>query len=125
MSQRLRVRTGTLAICRLAPGAAVPDWAAGPFVSVTRTPGELSVVCDEAGVPDGVRAERGWCALEVEGPLHFSLTGVLAGLAVPLADAGIPVFMLSTFDTDWLLVREPQLADALAVLSRAGHEVQE
>ena len=124
MTRRLRVRTGALAVCRLAPDAAVPGWAAGPFVSVTRTPEELSVVCDEAGVPDGVRAERGWRALEIEGPIDFNLTGVLAGLTVPLADAGISVFVMSTFDTDWLLVREPQLPDALTVLRRAGCAVQ-
>ena len=124
MTRRLRVRTGALAVCRLAPDAVVPDWAAGPFVSVTRTPEELSVVCDEAGVPDGVRAERGWRALELEGPIDFNLTGVLAGLTVPLADAGISVFVISTFDTDWLLVREPQLPDALTALRQAGCEVQ-
>ena len=124
MIRRLRVRTGALAVCRLAQDAAIPDWAAGPLVSVTRTPEELSVVCDEAGVPDEVRAERGWCALEIEGPIDFNLTGVLAGLTVPLADAGISVFVMSTFDTDWLLVREPQLPVALTALRRAGCEVQ-
>lgn len=120
MTIRLRVLPGTLAICRLGPDDAVPDWAGGPFVAITRTPDELSVVCDEAGVPGEVRAERGWRALQVEGPLDFSLTGVLAGLTAPLAAAGISVFVLSTFDTDYLLVREHDLPSAVIALRQAG-----
>lgn len=120
MTIRLRVLPGTLAICRLGPAEAVPAWAGGLFVAMTRTPDELSVVCDEAGVPGEVRAERGWRALQVEGPLDFGLAGVLAGLTAPLAVAGIPVFAMSTFDTDWLLVREHDLASATGALRRSG-----
>lgn len=115
-----------LAICRLAPEAGVPEWVGldtpGP-VSVTRTAGELSVVLPQDRVPDGVAAERGWRAMAVRGPLDFSLVGILAGLTAPLARAGLPVFALSTHDTDWLLVREPDLAAAIAALEAAGHSV--
>ena len=121
---RLTVRPGRLAISRLDAGAAVPAWAtAGSFFSVTRTAAELSVVCAETDVPDAVRCERGWRALRVEGPLDFSLTGILAALAAPLADADIPIFALSTFDTDYLLVRAAHLDAAVETLRRAGHTV--
>src|SRR4051812_18016096 len=102
-----------LAVCRLDAGAEVPPWAwagagagAGAFVSVTRTRDELSVVAAEADVPEGVQAERGWRALRVAGTLDFGLVGVLASLCVPLAGAGVPVFAVSTFDTDYLLVQD-------------------
>jgi hypothetical protein len=120
---QLRVVPGALAVCRLPPEEAVPAWAAGPFLSITRTPDELSIVCDEAAVPSSIRAERGWRALQVEGPLDFGLTGILAALTTPLAAARIPIFAISTFDTDWLLVRAPQLALATAALRQAGFEV--
>ena len=121
----LRLHEEELAVCRLPPDAPVPAWAAepGPLGSVTRTPAELSIVAAAAGVPAGVRAERGWRALEVAGPLDFALTGVLAGLAGPLAAAGVSVFALATYDTDYVLVRAHQLNQALAALSAAGHEI--
>src|SRR5690348_4034570 len=88
----------TLAICRLEPQTAIPTWAqAGAFFSITRTPDELSLVCDEAFVPPEARAERGWRALKVHGPLDFGLTGVLASLTVPLAAKQISLFSVSTF----------------------------
>jgi hypothetical protein len=91
---------------------------------VTRTPDELSVVADEAAVPAGVRAERGWRALQVAGPLDFNLTGILASLAYPLARAGISLFAVSTFDTDYVLIKEDKLHDALAALQAAGHTLE-
>lgn len=114
-----------LAVCRLAPGAPLPGWAAGELLAITRTATELSLVCDQAGVPAGVTAESGWRALRVAGPLDFSLTGVLAALAVPLAAAGVSIFALSTFDTDYVLVKEAALPAALEALRRAGHRVGE
>lgn len=90
---------------------------------MTRTAEELSIVCPDAGVPAEVRAERGFRALKVRGPLDFSLAGVLASLAVPLARAGISVFALSTFDTDYILVRGEQLVGAVNALRDAEHEV--
>lgn len=119
----LTLLPGRYAVCRLAPDAPVPAWAAGAFVSVTRTPDELSVVCDEAGVPADVRHLSGWCCLQVQGPLDFALTGVLSGLAAPLAADGVSIFAVSTFDTDYLLVRAAQLDAACAALEAAGYLV--
>ena len=95
----------------------------GAISSITRTADELSVVCAEAAVPDGMQAERGWRALCVDGPLDFALTGILAGLATALAEAGVSIFAVSTFDTDWLLVKEDQRAEAVRALTEAGHTV--
>jgi hypothetical protein len=96
----------------------------GPFCSVTRTADELSVVCPEGCVPPGVAREGGWRALEVEGPLDFALTGVLLSVAAPLARAAVPIFALSTYDTDYVLVREDRLEDAVRSLAGAGHRVR-
>ncbi len=122
-SLHLQLLEGTLAVCRLEPRSAVPDWAlsAGPLCSVTRTPEELSVVCPEARVPAGIRCERGWRALKVQGPLDFGLTGILDALTDPLARADISIFALSTYDTDYLMVREANLDAALQTLRAAGH----
>jgi hypothetical protein len=118
----LKVLDGRFAICRLDPGAPFPAWAfSGPFVSITRTADELSVVCPEDVVPEGVRCKRGWRCLVVAGTLDFALVGVLASLLVPLADAGVSVFAISTFDTDFLLVKEEMRERASEVLQQAGH----
>ena len=120
----LDVLPGRLAVCRLAPSASVASWMqAGPLWSVTRTDAELSVVCAEGAVPEGVTAETGWRALRVRGPLAFELTGILADLARTLAEAGVPIFAVSTFDTDVLLVKADRLDDAIDALRAAGHEV--
>jgi uncharacterized protein len=112
------------AIVRLDPDSDLPDWLrAGSFWSATRSDSELSLVCREADVPAEASAERGWCALEVAGPLDFSLTGVVASLCSPLADAEVPIFVLSTFETDYLLVREHDLHRSVEALAAAGHHV--
>lgn len=122
----LRVLRGRLAVCRLPVDAPIPAWAlAGALVSITRAADELSIVCPEADVPDEVQAERGWRTLQVAGPLDFALTGVLAALAVPLAEAGVSIFALSTYDTDYVLVRASDLPCAVAALERVGHTVRE
>ncbi len=122
MTHRLSVLSASLAVCRLGPDEALPDWLPwrSGFVSVSRTAEELSVVCPAEVVPGGVMAVRDWRAIKVEGPLDFAKTGVLAGLAVPLAEAGISIFAVSTYDTDYLLVREGDLAAAVAVLGRTS-----
>jgi uncharacterized protein len=124
MSVRLSVLPQTFAVCRLAPDAAVPPWARHGFVSVTRTPDELSVVCDQTSVPSDVEAERDWHCLAVQGPLPFSMTGVLASLAQPLAEANISIFAISTYDTDYVLVKTTSLEAAVAALRAAGHTVE-
>ena len=121
---RLDVR---LAVARLPADARLPEWAAldePGFVSVTRTADELSVVCAESRVPGDVVAERGWGAFSVRGPLDFALTGVLASIARPLAEAGIPVFVISTHDTDHVLGRSADMDRAALRLREAGHVVE-
>ncbi len=121
---RLRTLPDLYAIVRLDPDGAVPTWVYdSPFWSVTRSDAELSVVCAEEDIPDDARAERGWCALELAGPLDFSLTGVVASLVSPLAEAKVSIFVISTFETDYLLVRENDGVRAVAALRDAGHIV--
>lgn len=110
-----------LAVCRLPAEAAIPDWARpGDLLAMVQTKDELSIVCTERFVPPDVRAERGWRALQVQGPLEFAMTGVLASIAVPLARAGVSIFAISTFDTDYVLVREDALDRAVSALNQAG-----
>src|SRR5947207_2330262 len=100
----------TFAICRLDAAGPIPEWAfSGDFISITRSGDELSIVCYEGAVPAGVRCEKGWRCLRVAGTLDFSLVGVLVSLTVPLAEVGVSVFAISTFDTDYLLIRETDL----------------
>jgi uncharacterized protein len=122
-----------LAVCRFASDARVPAWALeGGFFCVVRTRDELSIVCSEdvcrEGVaredrmPDAAPAERGWLALKLEGPFPFSMTGVLASFLQPLAEARISIFAISTFDTDYVLIKRENLEQAVVALGAAGHE---
>jgi hypothetical protein len=123
----LEILAEALSVCRFAPDAAVPEWAlgAGTFGNVTRTSDELSIVCATARVSSATSSrEDGWRALKVIGPFAFSEVGVLVQVAVPLAAAGISILAMATFDTDYVLVRETRLADAVAELRRAGHLVR-
>jgi putative acetyltransferase len=114
----------TFAVCRLEPDAPIPSWAtAGDLFSITRTAEELSVVCQLDAVPKGIAAERGWRCLRVAGAIPFSVVGILASLTAPLAKAGISVFALSTFDTDYLLMKDKDLERAVQILRRHGHAV--
>ena len=123
---RLSLLPEPLAICRLPPSALIPAWAMiGSFFTLTRTDEELSIVCPAARVPEEVTCESGWRALKVAGPLDFALTGVLASLAGPLAQAGISLFAVSTYDTDYLLLKEERLAQAISALRAAGHQLEE
>jgi hypothetical protein len=113
-----------LVVVRLGPGADIPEWASsGTLFSVTATATETSLVCGARGVPRKVRPEGPFTAFSVEGTLDLALTGILAGLVVPLADAGIPVFALSTFDTDWLLVPAGEAASAAEAWQATGYVV--
>lgn len=122
---KLSLVPGAFAICRLLPTADIPSWARHEraFLSVTYTAEELSIVCPAANVPPDVRCERPWSAIKVEGLLDFALTGILSTLTVPLAAANIAIFAVSTFDTDYLLVKENNLARACQVLEEAGHQL--
>ena len=122
---QLRLLGTRLAVCRLPVEAGYPDWARSEdLLALVRTARELSVVCAERFVPSAVKAEPGWRVLEIAGPLEFSLVGVLAGLANVLAAAAVAVFVISTFDTDYILVKEDALERATAALSNAGYEVE-
>lgn len=117
---------GRFAVCRLPSGSAIPAWAtAGDVFSVTRTADELSVVCRQELVPEGTECEGGWRCLRVAGAMPFTLVGVLASLTAPIARAGVGVFAVSTFDTDYLLVKEAEFPEAVAALRGAGHTVEE
>lgn len=113
-------------VCRLAADAEIPAWAlGGPFSSITRTAVELSVVCPESQAPVGPRCEPGWRILRLEGPFAFDQIGVLLGVLHPLAQAGVSVFAVSTFDTDYVLVKETHLARARAALTDSGHALED
>jgi len=121
----LDVLPGRFALCRLAGEADLPPWTrvARRFLTVTRTPGELSIIADAEVVPAGAAAVPDYCALRVSGPLALDVVGVIAALSPPLADAGIPILPIATHDTDYLFLRESDLARAIAALEGAGHEV--
>jgi len=114
-------------VCRLAADAAIPQWASGTkarLLSVTRTAHELSIVCDDDWVPPNVgHIERGWQAFRIRGPIPFEEVGVIAGATEPLAAAGLTVFVISTFNTDYVLVQEARVEAASAALKAAGFEV--
>lgn len=121
----LEIQRERYGVCRLERGASMPRWATGNFTSITRTGNELSIVCEEKNIPGEVKCEKGWRCLKVLGPLDFALTGILASLASPLAEAGVSIFAISTFDTDYLLVKEDVLDKTKQVLSSKGHAVTE
>jgi hypothetical protein len=121
----LTVLNGSFAIVRLPPDSPLPPWATdGDFFSATRTSDELSIVCAAGRVPGGVVLEGGWRVLQVNGVFALSEVGVLAALSASLAAAEVSLFVISTFDTDYLLVNEKQLAGAVAALQSAGHRVE-
>ena len=116
----LSILPETLAVCRLNPESKIPAWALEnpSFFAITKTREELSIVCEQTLVPEDITAERDWNAFKVEGPLDFSLTGILADLSMPLADAGLSIFAISTFDTDYILVKTNNFDKAKQFLSQ-------
>ncbi len=120
---KLILLSSLLAVCRLAPDADIPTWALQQrsLLSITYTDDELSIVCPASVVPQSVRSETNWRAIKVQGPLDFSLTGILASIATPLASANIPLFAISTFDTDYILVKEQHIEHARSILEQNGH----
>lgn len=127
----LALLPGELSISRLPAGSGLPAWASpgkgaarGALTSISWTSEETSVVCASTLVPADIQADRGWRALQVAGPLDLGLTGVLASLAQPLAQAGIAVFVVSVYDADYLLVKQASLDAAITALEAAGHSVR-
>jgi hypothetical protein len=115
-----------LAICRLDAGASVPVWAEqGTFVSVTRTREELTVICPEDRIAPEVEASRNWRAFRLQGPFDLNLVGLLVSVAAPLAQAGVSILPIGTYDTDYVLVRQTQLEAAIRALRFIGIEVQD
>ena len=121
----LEVLPETLALARLSPAEPIPPWALkSSFFSITRTSDELSIVCVQAYIPPEVKVEKEWRAFKVKGPLDFGLTGILASLTSPLAEVGVSIFAVSTFDTDYLLVKDKDFEKAKATLGEFGHQFQ-
>ncbi len=120
----LRVLEGEYAICGLEASGLIPAWAMGEgFVSISRSEGELTIVCYQNRVPPEVRAERGWRCIALVGPFDFGLTGILASVLLPLAEAGVGIFAVSTYNTDYVLVKARDLDRAVAALKQVGHAV--
>jgi hypothetical protein len=122
----LVVWPGRWSVSRLPPDAAVPEWAVRPsrLTVIARTAEELSIVAPEDDAPAEIVGERGFRVIKVEGPIPFHATGVIASFATPLASAGIAIFPCSTYDTDYVLVREADLARAVDALRVAGWKVR-
>jgi uncharacterized protein len=120
---KFRQLAGLYAIIRLAPNTPVPAWATrGEFTSITRTPDEVSIVCPAENIPNDVTPGPRWICLKLEGPFPFSQTGVLLSFIAPLSNNGIPIFAISTYDTDYVLIQEEFVGVAPQVLDEAGHE---
>ncbi|HUK53008.1 MAG TPA: ACT domain-containing protein [Candidatus Binatia bacterium] len=123
-SLRLRLMPESFAICRLEPQAPVPAWLPRKgFTAVIRTAAELSIYSAEEAVPPEVQAARGWRAFELAGPFAFTETGIIASVVAPLAEAGISVSVVATYDTDYVFVSQSALEGAVAVLTAAGHHI--
>jgi len=113
-----------MAIARLEHDAPLPAWGSrGAFTSVTRTPSELSIVCEDGAVPQDVAAARGWRILMLEGRIPLTQTGIAADFTAVLARANVSVFIISTFETDFVLLPEKSLDLAIAALGDAGHSI--
>ena len=127
MNRALELLPALFAVARLGPDDGVPHWCvqSEPILSLTRTPDELSVVCEERLVPAEVRAERGFRALRLAGPIDFAATGVLSATLAPLAAAAVSVFALATYDTDYVLVRASDLPQAGTAWRDAGFAIVE
>jgi hypothetical protein len=113
-----------VAIVRMGPRDQVPAWAStGLLSAAVRTPEELTIVCSQTVVPGNLQSEPDWLALKFEGPFPLSSTGILASVLGPLAAGAVPVFVVSTFDTDYILVKADQAHRAREILGAAGHKI--
>lgn len=121
MKLNFTVVEGKYGVCRLDKDSRIPDWAyQSEFFSLTKTFDELSIVCLQESIPEGIKCERDWRILKVEGILDFSLTGILASISNTLAKAGISIFAVSTYDTDYVLVKDIDFKNAIEALRQAG-----
>jgi len=121
---KFRQLADSYAIVRLASDDAVPDWATtGYFTSITRTADKLSIVCPAANLPTDVHSQQRWMCLKLEGPFPFSQTGVLLSFIQPLSNNGIPIFAISTYDTDYVLIQHEFAGSAIGTLQSSGHRL--
>lgn len=111
------------AIVQLPPNESPPNWVSGDFYSITRTSDELSIVCDQNLLPEGIKADKDWKALKIQGPLDFSLVGILSDISSTLAKGEVSIFVISTYNTDYILVKSKDLDKAVDLLKSAGHSV--
>jgi len=126
MAHQLKFRrlSGPYVVVRFPPDEPVPDWATkGEFTSISRSSDELSIVCPAENLPQEIEAKLHWICLQIQGPFAFSLTGVLLAFIEPLSSNGIPIFAISTYDTDYVLIQEEWIGEALNALRQAGHEL--
>jgi hypothetical protein len=124
--QQLKFRQlrGSYAIVRLAPDAPIPAWATSrEFTSITRTTDEVSIVCPAGNIPEDVSSGPPWTCLKLEGPFLFSQTGILLSFIQPLSGNGVPIFAVSTYDTDYVLIQEEHMGGVIELLRKAGHEL--
>lgn len=120
----MKLMKGLYGVCRLKRDAVIPGWASqGSFYSITKTSDELSVVCSQDNIPKGVMCEKDWRILRVEGPLDFSLIGILSSISTILAKKGISIFAVSTYDTDYILVKDKDTGSAIEALSAEKYEI--
>lgn len=111
-------------VCRLDKAESIHEWAIkGDFYSVTKTSDELSIVCLEANIPNGIKCEKEWRILKIEGPLDFSLIGILSAISTILAQKGISIFAVSTYDTDYVLVKSKDIENTIDSLTKEGYEI--
>ena len=121
----LRLLPELFAICRLAPESPIPDWVDDrQWISMTRTDEELSIVCRESLVPSEVQMEGGWRIFKLLGPFPFDLVGILSSVLTPLAERGVSIFAVSTFDTDYVMVKGDALDAACGALKDADHRIE-
>lgn len=124
MKLTLKATNGLYAVCRLNPDQKIPEWSLnGEFFSISKTDDELSVVCDNDLVPSGVKCEMNWRIMKIEGPLNFSMKGVLYNISKVLYEKDISIFVVSTYDTDYILVKDYYLKKAIKVLKNAGYQI--
>lgn len=120
----IKVLEENYVVCRLDNEEVVPKWVnSKKFTSITRTEDELSIVCEDKNIPQEMKVERTWRILKIEGPLDFSLIGILADISSILANEKISIFAISTFDTDYILVKEEDLEKSISTLMNNGHYI--
>lgn len=120
----MKLLAGTYGVSRLEASSPLPSWAStGAFFSLTKTEDELSIVCDTAVIPEDIICEKPWKILKVQGPLDFALVGIVSKISKVLADNEVSLFVISTYDTDYILVKEKDTSKAVEALRHAFYEI--